>query len=245
MELYLTEDSMTKQLFSEDAYQRQAEAEVLEITPAGEIVLNQTIFYATSGGQPGDNGLIKKQGEDIKITTASIDKATEKIVHVPEYTNHNLSAGDVVELVIDWDRRYTYMRYHTAMHLLCSLVPCSVTGGQLGFTQARLDFNTEGVSLDKQELSEQLHDLIDRDITVTTQWITFEELLENQDLIRTMSVKPPKYASGKVKLVNIDGVDLQPCGGTHVRRTSEIGKIEVTKIESKGKKNKRIKIQLI
>jgi misacylated tRNA(Ala) deacylase len=236
---------VTKQLFSEDAYLREAEAEILEITPEGGIVLNQTIFYAASGGQPGDSGIINKQGEDISVTTATIDKATGRITHIPESNKHSLGTGDIVELMIDWERRYTYMRYHTAMHLLCSLVPYGVTGGQMDFTKARLDFNAEGATLDKQELSQRLHDLVDRDIAVTAQWITFEELEENQELIRTMSVKPPKNAAGKVKLVNIDGVDLQPCGGTHVRRTSEIGKINVTKIESKGRNNKRIKMELI
>jgi misacylated tRNA(Ala) deacylase len=235
----------TLPLFREDAYQRDCEAEVVAINDRGGIVLDRTVFYATSGGQPGDLGrlLVGETVVPIGATVYGEDKA--EIVHVPASPEGVPDAGAAVRAEIDWGRRHRHMRMHTALHLLCSLVPFPVTGGSIGAEESRLDFDiAEAGALDKDELTEKLNALVAADHPVTMRWITDEELADSPGLVRTMSVKPPT-GSGRVRLVSIgegDSVDLQPCGGTHVRSTAEIGRLMVSKIEKKGRQNRRVRL---
>ena len=209
-------------------------------------MLDQSIFYPTSGGQPGDSGQLIVAGAECPIATTVYDADRATIVHVPaEGAAVVPEPGATVTMELDWDRRHAHMRIHTALHLLCSLIPFPVTGGQIGAGEGRLDFDIEDAgALDKAALTEKLNELVAADHAVSSRWITDEELEANPDLVRTMAVKPP-MGSGKVRLVAIgpDGsVDLQPCGGTHVKTTSEIGALAVTKIEKKGKQNRRVRI---
>ncbi len=232
---------MTDLLFREDAYQTDFEGTVASVNERGGIVLDRTIFYYTSGGQPGDKGVLKTEdGVEVRIGTTI--RADGEIVHVPEEDQPALTAETKVRGMIDWENRHQLMRMHTAMHLVCSIVPCGVTGGQVGIDKSRLDFDVGEYTLDKDEITAKLNALIQEDHPVSAQWITDAELDSNPDLVRTMSVQPPR-GSGKVRLLKIgDGVDLQPCGGTHVRRTGEIGPVRVSKIENKGKRNRRVNI---
>jgi misacylated tRNA(Ala) deacylase len=235
----------TLALFRDDAYQRDCEATVLAVNERGGIILDRTVFYATSGGQPGDTGVLELHGSSIPIgaTVYGDDKA--ELVHVPMSPQVLLGAGTAVRAAIDWERRHRHMRMHTALHLLCSLLPYPVTGGAIGADESRLDFDiSDAGAVDKDELAERLNALVAADHAVTTRWISDEELAHNPGLVRTMSVKPPT-GSGLVRLVAIgaDGsVDLQPCGGTHVRSTAEIGPVAVTRIEKKGRQNRRIRL---
>jgi len=233
---------VTEPLFREDAYLRQVEAVVVDLDPRG-IVLDRSIFYPQGGGQPGDRGeLLLEDGSRLEIvdTIYRIDRAA--IVHVP--AGGKLPApGARIVARIDWDLRYMRMRAHTALHLLTAVLPYPVTGGAVGESEGRLDFDSGEASLDKTEIAEQLNLLIGRDAAVRTRWISDEELAANPSLVKTMSVKPPTGA-GRVRLVEIEGIDLQPCGGTHVARTGEIGKAAVTQIEKKGRINRRVRIVL-
>ena len=166
------------------------------------------------------------------------------MIHVPEAGAELPAVGSTVEVEIDWERRFAHMRMHTCLHLLCAVVPGAVTGGQIGADRSRLDFNVPSASLDKDELTAALNRLIGGDHPVKYRWIDDAELEANPDLVRTMSVKPPT-GTGQVRLVEIEGVDLQPCGGTHVGRAGEIGRVEVTKIENKGKQNRRVVVALV
>lgn len=239
---------MTEQLFRKDAYQREATATVKAINERGGIILDRTIFYATSGGQPGDSGTMSVNGRDITIATTVFDADRKTIIHVPAEGQQLPNVGDDVSLALDWPRRHRHMRVHTMMHLMCAIVPFPVTGGQVGADGGRLDFDVDDPSkLDKDEMTEKLNALIKANHPVGERWITDEELAENPQLVRTMSVKPPSGA-GKVRLLAIgeDGsVDLQPCGGTHVRATGEIGPVVVAKIQNKGKQNRRIRVDLV
>ncbi|TQV72155.1 alanyl-tRNA editing protein [Aliikangiella marina] len=233
---------MTIALFADDAYLKACQAKVTAINERGGIILDQTVFYPTGGGQPGDSGTLSIDGRTINIATTIKDRDTGEIVHVPADNQPELMIGENVQASIDWQRRYLHMRMHTALHLLCSVIPCGVTGGQIGEAKSRLDFDIGEASLDKQAISEALQALVNQNLTVTTQWITDQELDQSPDLVRTMSVQPPKGA-GKVRLLKIgDTVDLQPCGGTHVKNTAEIGALKVSKIENKGKRNRRVNI---
>ncbi len=235
----------TLPLFRDDPYQRDCEAEIVAINDRGGVILDRTVFYATGGGQPGDTGrlLLGESAVPIAATVFGEDKA--EIVHVPLEPNGLPSAGARVRAEIDWTRRHRHMRMHTALHLLCSLIPFPVTGGSIGAEESRLDFDiAEAGAIDKEDLSERLNALVIADHPVTTRWITDEELAANPGLVRTMSVKPP-VAAGRVRLVAIgaDGaIDLQPCGGTHVRSTAEIGRLMLTKIEKKGRQNRRVRL---
>jgi misacylated tRNA(Ala) deacylase len=225
-----------------DAYAVSTEATVLAVDERG-ITLDRTVFYATGGGQPGDTGVLRHGGAEVRLAEAVKGDGPDTVIHVPEPGAELPAVGSTVEVEIDWDRRFAHMRMHTCLHLLCAVVPGAVTGGQIGADRSRLDFNVPSASLDKDELTAALNRLIEGDHPVTYRWIDDAELEANPDLVRTMSVKPPT-GSGQVRLVEIDGVDLQPCGGTHVARTGEIGRVEVVKIENKGKQNRRVVVAL-
>jgi misacylated tRNA(Ala) deacylase len=222
---------------------------VLAVNERGGIILDRTVFYAAAGGQPGDQGSLEIEGGGtcpIATTVYDADKTT--IVHVAGEGSALPAAGQVVSAVLDWDTRCKLMRMHTCLHLLCSLVKFPVTGGQIGRGEGRLDFDIEDASaVDKDRLTNDLAALIAANHPVTERWISDAELEANPQLVRTMAVKPP-MGSGRVRLVSIGengAVDLQPCGGTHVKSTGEIGQVAVTKIEKKGKLNRRIRVAFV
>ena len=221
--------------------------EVTEISEDKSIVLNQSIFYPTSGGQPGDRGALLFGNTECEIITTCKGE-NGKIYLVP--TNHDCmpKLGDHVEQIIDWDTRYKHMRVHSALHLLSVVIPLPVTGGSITVEKGRLDFNMPCALSNKEELESQLNELIARNYKITQPWITDEELLAQPRLVKTMSVRPP-IGSGRVRLVRIGSddnqIDLQPCGGTHVANTSEIGSMRFGKIEKKGKQNRRVNIHFI
>ena len=230
-------------LFREDAYLTECRAEVVAHTDQG-LVTDRTVFYATSGGQPGDRGVLTtREGAAIPIGGAVYtDPAKTVIAQVlAQPAEARPAIGAPVTLKIDWDVRYRRMRMHTALHLLSAILPYPVTGGSVGEDDSRLDFDIPEAGLDKDEITAKLNAMIAADAAVSTRWITDAELEANPGLVKTMSVKPP-MGSGRVRLVEIAGLDLQPCGGTHVRRTSEIGAVRVTQIEKKGKLNRRVRI---
>jgi misacylated tRNA(Ala) deacylase len=237
---------MTEQLYRTDAYLRDCAARVLSTNERGGIVLDRTVFYAAAGGQPGDTGSLELEGGagcPIATTVYDADKTT--IVHVAAAGSALPAPGQAVRAVLDWDHRVKLMRMHTCLHLLCSLVKFPVTGGQVGAQEGRLDFDIEDASaVDKDKLTADLNALVAADHPVSERWITDAELEANPGLVRTMAVKPP-MGSGRVRLVVIGeggAIDLQPCGGTHVKRTREIGAVAVAKIEKKGKLNRRIRV---
>ncbi len=230
-------------VFRDDAYARQCEAAVTAATSDG-IRLDRTVFYATGGGQPGDTGrLLLPNGGIITVANTVYDRETGDILHVPAEGGPLPAPGDTVAAEIDWERRFRHMRIHTALHLLCAIVPGGVTGGQIGDGKGRLDFDLGDHALDREALTAELRRLVEEDRPVSARWITDAELDAQPELVRTMRVKPPT-GSGMVRLIEIEGVDLQPCGGTHVARTREIGPITVGKIENKGRHNRRINIAL-
>jgi misacylated tRNA(Ala) deacylase len=231
-------------LFREDSYLRACSASVVEMTEAGGIVLDRTIFYAASGGQPADRGVLTTAtGDAIPIAGVSfVNPEKTEIAHLPAAaTPLSLKIGEPVHAVIDWDLRYARMRMHTALHLLSAALPYPVTGGAVGDTDGRLDFDIPEAGLDKDEITRKLAQMIAADAQVRTSWITDAELEAKPGLIKTMSVKPP-MGTGRVRLIEIVGYDLQPCGGTHVGSTREIGDVRVTQIEKKGKQNRRVRI---
>lgn len=228
-------------LYRDDAYLKSCEAEVVSADHEG-IRLTRSIFYPTGGGQPGDRGLLRlDDGNEISIVDTRKGADLNDVVLVPSEGAALPAPGARVTAELDWERRHKHMRMHTAMHIVCSLIEFDVTGGQVGEEKSRLDFNMPE-SPDKAELTERLNQVIAENHAVTTRWITDEEMAANQDLVRTMSVKPPT-GFGKVRLLEIEGVDLQPCGGTHVASTGEIGEMIVAKIENKGKQNRRVNIR--
>ena len=234
---------MTEPLFRADAYLREAQAKVVEASP-GRIVLEATIFYPQGGGQPGDRGAILLAGAQVaEIANSVYDSDRKTIVHVAAEGAPLPAPGEIVTMRLDWPTRFLRMRAHTALHLLSVALPYPVTGGSVGDGEGRLDFDSGDVAFDRAEIEQRLNDLISTDAEVTTRWITDEELAANPSLVKTMKVKPPT-GQGRVRLVEIAGLDLQPCGGTHVHRLSEIGRAEVTGIEKKGKLNRRVRIKL-
>jgi misacylated tRNA(Ala) deacylase len=237
---------MTEQLYRTDAYLRDCTAQVLAVNERGGIVLDRTVFYAAAGGQPGDKGVLEAEGGGscpIATTVYDADKST--IVHVPAEGGTPPAPGQSVRASLDWGFRAPLMRMHTTLHLLCALVKFPVTGGQVNPDDSRLDFDIEDASaVDKDRLTADLNALIAADHPVGERWITDQELEANPGLVRTMAVKPP-LGTGRVRLVLIGeggAVDMQPCGGTHVKRTGEIGRVAVTRIEKKGKLNRRIRV---
>ncbi len=230
---------MTIELFYEDPYRKDCNATVTAINESG-IQLDQTIFYPTGGGQPGDTGtLVCADGSIINIIDTV--KSGSFILHLPDNTETSLKVGDHVTVSLNWERRNRHMRFHTCLHLLCSLIPHPVTGGAVSAEKGRLDFDMPDQTVNKEQVTAELNRLIEENHPVEIQWITDEELQKNMDLVRTMSVKPP-MGQGKVRLVNIKNVDLQPCGGTHLTATGEIGKVRLGKVEKKGKQNRRVNI---
>ena len=236
---------MTEKLFLENTYDTEFSAKVTNVDERC-ITLDKTLFYATSGGQPGDCGVLKTSSNDnLEIETTHKAENGEDVLHILKNGAACPNVGDIVVGRIDWDVRHKHMRMHSCLHLLCASVVGDVTGGSIGAEKSRLDFDIPGDAVDKVELTEKLNKLIEEDHPIKTYWITEEELAEQPHLVRTMSVKPPS-AAGKVRLVQIGTddniIDLQPCGGTHVKSTGEIGKILVRKIENKGRQNRRINI---
>ncbi len=234
---------MTTLLFRDDAYARSCDAQVVGVNERGGILLDRTVFYATAGGQPGDKGLIS----GLTIATTVYDE-NKNVVHVAAEGQPLPAVGDVVTAALDWAHRYRVMRCHTLMHLLCAAVPFPVTGSAITDDGGRIDFDIpEGQVPQKDALAGTINDWISQDHVISTRTITEDELDANPQLVRTMFVKPPR-GSGLIRLVLIGedgGIDLQPCGGTHVARTAEIGPIVVTKIENKGKINRRIRLALV
>jgi len=231
---------MTDLLHRNDAYLRECSATV---TGIGEntVCLDRTIFYALGGGQPGDRGFLEWEGGRVGIIDTrygeggTVHHVTEEGVALPP-------VGTTVAATLDWDRRYIHMRMHTALHLLGSLLPYGVTGGNISSRKSRLDFDTHE-AIDKEDITRRLKELIDANKAVSCRWITDAELAAQPDLVRTMSVQPPS-GSGEVRLLEIEDVDLQPCGGTHLKSTGEVGLVRVSKVENKGKHNRRVNIVL-
>jgi len=235
---------MTDCLFREDSYLKECSATVAALTDAGAIVLDRTVFYAASGGQPGDRGTLRTAtGDTIRIADAAyMDREKTGIAHLPASTGGIIpKVGEPVTAAIDWDLRYARMRMHTALHLLSAVLPYPVTGGAVGDCDGRLDFDIPEAGLDKDKITAKLAEMIATGAEVRTRWITDAELAAKPELIKTMSVKPPA-GSGRVRLIEIVGYDLQPCGGTHVRSTREIGEVRVTQIEKKGRQNRRVRL---
>lgn len=237
-------------LFRDDPYQVEAEAVVVAAGPDG-IRLDRTLFYPNGGGQPGDSGALTWAGGAVDIIDArkadALVERGDQVLHIPAPDAALPPVGARVTQRIDWQRRHRHMRMHTTLHLLCAVVPGAVTGGQVGADRSRLDFDVPSASLDKDQIEKAVNDLIAADYPVRERTITDAELEATPDLVRTMSVKPPT-GSGSVRLLQIGGddapVDLQPCGGTHVARTGEIGGITIVKIENKGKQNRRVQLAL-
>ncbi|MEM7209343.1 MAG: alanyl-tRNA editing protein [Pseudomonadota bacterium] len=228
---------MTEAVFYADAYAKECEAKIVAIED-GAIVLDRTVFYPNGGGQPGDSGeLILSDGQRIRI--ADTRKGDGSILHLPEGASESANVGAKVTAKIDWERRHRHMRMHTSLHLLCSLIDAPVTGGSISAEKGRLDFDLPESTLDKEALSASLAQLADVDAPISVDWISDEEMAARPELVRTMSVKPPS-GQGKVRLINIHNIDLQPCGGTHVTSTREIGSVRVRKIEKKGRQNRRV-----
>ena len=225
-------------LFIENPYLKEFDAKIVNIN-TNQITLDQTVFYARSGGQPGDVGQLTINGNTINIIDTIKDQENN-IIHIAK-NNIELEIGEKIQGIINWDKRYKHMRMHSALHLLCSVIPLDVTGGQIGYDKSRLDFNAQDYKIEKEEIEYNINSLVKKDHEISYQWITNNELEQQPELVRTMSVKPPKIY-GKIRLVKIGNVDLQPCGGTHVKSTAEIGEIKIGKIENKGKMNRRVNL---
>jgi misacylated tRNA(Ala) deacylase len=230
---------MTALLFRDDAYLRSCEARVTGVDERG-IRLDRTVFYPQGGGQPGDSGMLRlADGGSLAIADTRKGDRIDEVLHIPAAGAVLPSPGSAVTAEIDWQRRHRLMRIHTCLHLLSAVVPGAVTGGQIADGKGRLDFDVPGDTLDKQTIARRINELITADHEALPRWISDEELAARPELVRTMSVKPPT-GQGRVRLIDITGVDLQPCGGTHLRRTGEIGPVDVLKIENKGRQNRRI-----
>jgi len=227
-------------LYIENSYLKQFNGSIIKANE-NKIILNKTIFFAKSGGQPGDIGTLHINGKNINIID-TIKDSENNIIHILE-NDSELKVGDEVKGEIDWGKRYKHMRMHSALHILCSVIPYGVTGGQIGYDKSRLDFDLKDNQINKDEIQKNINILMEKEHRIDYQWITLEELDRQPELVRTMSVKPPRI-TGKIRLVKIGDIDLQPCGGTHVKNTNEIGNIIIQKIENKGKKNRRISIIL-
>ncbi|WP_223422034.1 alanyl-tRNA editing protein [Tateyamaria pelophila] len=233
---------MTNMLFREDAYMRDAIADVVEHTAEGGIVLDSSIFYPTGGGQPGDSGVIAWAGSEMTIAT-TLKGEGDQIVLVPAEPSNLPPVGTTVDTSLDWDRRFGHMRMHSALHLLSVVMPYGVTGGSIGAGRGRLDFDMEDAPTEGDMIEEALNALVSADMRISESWITDAELAATPSLVKTLSVQPPR-GQDRIRLVRIgEGdatIDLQPCGGTHVARTGEIGALKLGKIEKKGRKNRRV-----
>ena len=243
----------TEALFQNDAYRRSCEATVVEISDAG-VVLDRTVFYPAGGGQPGDTGVLRasngdewrvvdtRKGEAGRIIHVLADRAinveSNAEVSSGSLSPRALSIGTRIEAIIDWERRHAHMRMHTCLHLLGSVLRYGVTGGQIAAEKGRLDFDTQD-EIDRDSVTAAVNALVAANHPVRSTWITDEDLDRRPELVRTLSVQPPR-GSGRIRLLEIPGVDLQPCGGTHVAATGEIGPVVVSKVESKGRRNRRV-----
>jgi len=232
---------MVEELFRQDAYIREADATVTAVEERG-VRLDRSIFYPTGGGQPGDTGLLRWDGGEARIVD-SLKADGGDVLHVLAPDSPRPEVGAKVHTSLDWERRHLHMRMHTALHVISAVIKGNVTGGQVGVDKSRLDFNLEGEVPTKEWVTEEVNRLIALDRPVTQQWVTDEELTSRPELVKTMSVRPP-IGAGRVRLLSIEGVDLQACGGTHVARTGEIGRVDCIKIENKGKMNRRFIIAL-
>lgn len=234
--------SATDTLYGEDAYRRNCPTTVLEVLPEG-VVLDRTVFYPLGGGQPGDTGVLTAADGRTWQVTDTRKGDGERILHRIAADAAPPEAGLEVETTIDWERRYAHMRMHTCLHLLGAVLRYGVTGGQIGAAKSRLDFDTHE-DIDKERVTAAVNALIQANHAVRSRWITEAELDAQPELVRTLSVQPPRGA-GRIRLLEIPGVDLQPCGGTHVAATGEIGPVVVAKVENKGRHNKRVVIKLM
>jgi misacylated tRNA(Ala) deacylase len=238
------QDSMpTELLFRDDAYLKTATARVVAAHD-GFVELDRTIFYPLGGGQPGDTGfLVRGNGERIAITDTRKGETPDVVRHFVAAGANLPAPGESVTLELDWDRRYALMRLHTALHVMSCIVTAPVTGGNIAPDKARLDFDIDMSLLDATHIERETNALIARGVATETVWITDQELDARPDLVKTMSVQPPRGA-GRVRLLKIPGIDLQPCGGTHVANIAEIGGIRVLKIKNEGRRNRRVEIAL-
>jgi len=228
-------------LFEENSYLREFKAKIININIEEKTIeLDNTAFYARSGGQPGDTGEIIAENQNIEVKDTI--KKDNKIINIINKTE-NLDKGIEIIGKIDWEKRYKHMKMHSALHLMCSVIPLGVTGGQIGYEKSRLDFNDPDKEINKEEIEEKINSLVKDDYEITSEIIDSKILDEQPELVRTMSVKPPQI-DGKIRLIKIGNVDLQPCGGTHVKSTAEIGSIKIGKIENKGRMNRRVNIIL-
>jgi misacylated tRNA(Ala) deacylase len=234
---------MAELVFREDPYLQSCEASVVAVHE-GAIELDRTIFYPLGGGQAGDTGsLVRESGERIAIADTRKGEAIDSVLHILAPGTPPPTPGETLALEIDWQRRYALMRLHTALHVMSCVVVAPVTGGNISPEKARLDFDIDMSLLDAGRIEQETNALIAQGVATETVWITDEELDARPELVKTMSVQPPRGA-GRVRLLRIPGIDLQPCGGTHVRNIAEIGGIRVLKIRSEGKRNKRVEIAL-
>jgi misacylated tRNA(Ala) deacylase len=236
---------MTEKVFYQDSYQKTHSSEVIKLRDDG-VILASTIFYPLGGGQPGDTGMLTINGRDYPVIDTCYDEDRESIIHFFDESSDfsDINPGDPVDMAIDWERRHRLMRMHTSMHLVCSLITAQATGGSVGDRESRLDFDLQGQVIDKEQLTADLNKLVAKGIPVNIGTISDAELEQNPGLVRTMSVQPPR-GQGSVRTISIENIDYQPCGGTHVRNTAEIGELLVTKLKNKGKQNKRISIALV
>lgn len=237
---------MTEALFRDDSYIASCNSVVIGVNDRGGIMLDRTVFYATSGGQPGDTGVIERQdGTKIVVAATVTGESKDEIIHVPAVDQTVLEIGEMVKLNIDWDRRFRLMRMHTACHLLSVVCPHPITGAAVGEAESRVDFDLPDAGITKEDISEQLKALVNANHPVFARWITVEELAANPNLVKSKNVRPP-VGAGRIRLVCIGenaSVDSQPCGGTHVRSTGEIGAVHIGKIEKKGRENRRFRIR--
>ena len=228
-------------LFEKDAYLKEFESKIININRENKTIeLEDTAFYAKGGGQPGDTGIIEIEGKEIEvIDTIKIEESIFNIV------DNIQDAKKDKKLIakINWNKRYKHMRMHSALHLMCSIIPLDVTGGQIGFEKSRLDFNDPEKNINKEEIEEKINTLVKENHSISYEYLDSKILEEKPEIVRTMSVKPPKI-NGKIRLVRIGNIDYQPCGGTHVNSTLEIGEIKVSKVENKGRMNRRVNILL-
>ncbi|HET7922620.1 MAG TPA: alanyl-tRNA editing protein [Gammaproteobacteria bacterium] len=232
---------MTDLLFRENAYLQRCDAQVIAADERG-VQLDRTVFYPEGGGQPGDTGVLRfEDGRELRIADTRKGAQPGEVLHVVADAAEGVRSGLRVSAELDWARRHRLMRMHTCLHLLSAVIVAPVTGGQVGDGYGRLDFDLPDTP-DKDEVNEKLAALIARDAPVSFRWITDAELDAQPELVKTLSVKPPR-GTGRVRLVNIEGIDLQPCGGTHLARIGEIGAVTISKIEKKGKQNRRVRLE--
>ena len=236
----------TEVLFRDDSYLREADARVVRVNDRGGVVLDRTIFYATSGGQPGDTGFLERaDGTRVAVAGTITGESKEEILHIPAAGAEPLQAGEALKLLIDWERRYRLMRMHTACHLLTVICPFPITGAAVAEDDSRVDFDIPDASFTKEDVTRALNELVTANHPVFTRWITDEELAANPGLVKSKNVRPPA-GTGRIRLVCIGdnaAIDSQPCGGTHVQATGEVGEIHIGKIEKKGRENRRFRIR--